>query len=127
VVLGEALVGPVTGRPDQPVTAAMAKAECWAARAAGHSGETPEWRLQAICAEFDTAYCAACRTPTAPTSTSRRSPVPTAPPTLVPRARPSLSSPECAQRTDNSLNTVTAAPRLGGEFTLIDRRGPSAP
>jgi hypothetical protein len=55
-VTGNAVVGPVTGRPEQPVTAAVAKAECWAARATGHSGETPEWRLKAVCAELGVAY-----------------------------------------------------------------------
>ena len=51
-VMGDALVGPVTGRPEQPVTAAVAKAECWAARAAGDGSRTPEWRLKATCAEL---------------------------------------------------------------------------
>jgi hypothetical protein len=55
-VTGDALVGPVTGRPDQPVTAAVAKAECWAARAAGDGSRTPEWRLKATCGELGVAY-----------------------------------------------------------------------
>ncbi len=54
--MGDATVGPVTGRPEQPVTAAVAKAECWAARAAGDGGQTPEWQLKATCAELGVAY-----------------------------------------------------------------------
>ena len=55
-VMGDAMVGPVTGRPEQPVTAAVAKAECWAAKATGHGGETPERRLKAVCAELGVDY-----------------------------------------------------------------------
>lgn len=55
-VMGGVVVGPVTGRPEQPVTAAVAKAECWAAKATGHGGETPEWRLEAVCAELAVAH-----------------------------------------------------------------------
>jgi hypothetical protein len=55
-VTGDARVGPVTGRPEQPVTAAVATAECWAARAMGHSSETPEWQLKAACTELGVAY-----------------------------------------------------------------------
>lgn len=55
-VSGSAATGPVTGRLEQPVTAALAKAECWAARATADSGGTPERRLQVACAELGVAY-----------------------------------------------------------------------
>lgn len=55
-VASGAMVGPVTGRPEQPVTAAVAKAECWAAKAAGDGGQTSEWRLKGACAELGVAY-----------------------------------------------------------------------
>jgi hypothetical protein len=50
------MVGPVTDRPEQPVTAEVAKAECWAARAAGDGSRTPESRLKGACAELGVAY-----------------------------------------------------------------------
>jgi hypothetical protein len=55
-VTGDVVIGPVTGRPEQPVTAEVAKAECWAARAAGDGSRTPEWRLKATCAELGVVY-----------------------------------------------------------------------
>lgn len=55
-VIGDAMVGPVTGRPEQPVTAAVAKAECWAAKAVGDRSGTPEGRVIAACAELGVAY-----------------------------------------------------------------------
>jgi hypothetical protein len=55
-VASDAVAGPVTGRPEQPVTAAVATAECWAAKAAGDGGQTPEWRLKGACDELGVAY-----------------------------------------------------------------------
>jgi hypothetical protein len=54
-VSGQTLVGPVTGRHDQPVTAAVATAECWAAKALTE-GCRSEQQLQQACAELGVAY-----------------------------------------------------------------------
>jgi hypothetical protein len=54
-VSGQALVGPVTGRPDQPVTAAVATAECWAAKALTE-GSKSEQHLKDGCTELGVAY-----------------------------------------------------------------------
>jgi hypothetical protein len=52
---GDAPLAPVTGRPDQPVTAALAGAECWAAKALAQDGIS-EAQLEAACAELGVAY-----------------------------------------------------------------------
>jgi hypothetical protein len=54
-VSGQALVGPVTGRLDQPVTAAVATAECWAAKALTE-GRKSEQQLKDACTELGVAY-----------------------------------------------------------------------
>jgi hypothetical protein len=52
---GDDLAGPVTGRPDQPVTAAVATAECWAAKSMAEGGISED-QLEAACAELGVAY-----------------------------------------------------------------------
>lgn len=52
---GDAVAGPVTGRLDQPVTAAVATAECWAAKALAEGGISEE-QLEAACSELGVAY-----------------------------------------------------------------------
>ncbi|MBV9652201.1 MAG: hypothetical protein JO296_18965 [Pseudonocardiales bacterium] len=52
---GDDMVGPVTGRPDQPVTAAVAIAECWAAKSLTE-GSISEEELKAACVELGVAY-----------------------------------------------------------------------
>ena len=49
------MVGPITGRPDQPITAAVATAECGAAKALTEGGRS-EQQLKATCAELGVAY-----------------------------------------------------------------------
>lgn len=48
-------VAPVTGRDEQPVTEALARAEMWAATAAERPGRTPP-PLERICADLGVAY-----------------------------------------------------------------------
>lgn len=50
--------GPVTGRPEQPVTRAVATTELWAAMAACDGGYTPERQRRAVCAAEGVAYWA---------------------------------------------------------------------
>jgi hypothetical protein len=54
-VSGQVMVGPITGRPDQPVTAAIATAECWAAKALTEGGRS-EQQLKEACAELGGTY-----------------------------------------------------------------------
>lgn len=54
-ISGRATVGPITGRPDQPITAAVATAECWAAKALTEGGRL-EQQLKQACAELRVAY-----------------------------------------------------------------------
>lgn len=48
--------GPATGRPEQPVTRAIATAELWAAMAICDGGGTPERQCRAVCAEVGVPY-----------------------------------------------------------------------
>lgn len=48
-------VGPVTGRDEQPVTEALARAEMWAATAAERPGRTPP-PLERTCADLGVAF-----------------------------------------------------------------------
>jgi hypothetical protein len=55
-VLGETMIGPVTARPDQPVTETVATAECWAAKALAEGDRSSQDQLEAACAELGVDY-----------------------------------------------------------------------
>lgn len=55
-VSGADVAAPVTHRQEQPVTAALAKAEFWAAMAACDGGGTPERVVRAQCNELGVAF-----------------------------------------------------------------------
>lgn len=55
-VLWGSLRGPVTGRPEQPVTAEMAEAEWWVAAAVVEPPGIPALALEEICAQLGVAY-----------------------------------------------------------------------
>jgi len=50
------LIGPATGRPEQPVTRGVAVAEMWAAMAIGDGGGTPERDLRGACEGVGVRY-----------------------------------------------------------------------